>query len=228
MVSKTNPPGNSRYDDKEKRAEESTRGMLSLVCLIISAISLGIALAGGAVVILSYFESKGTNGLWAKSIVLLLSYLVGWGAALFGIRKVGNLFLPYLIQGYTWLCLGGVGLLDILIISKLYKQAYDVPKFILYIGLMTAALIAMVGLHLLFEDHNLVPFAIPLLLISLGQLYIIVVHYVFVPVKDYVYLWGDLAFFIFMTTVGVLMMARLGVLSSVRRFIGNIFREGKA
>jgi hypothetical protein len=227
MVSQTNPPTDPRHAEKVKRRAESLRGMLSLVTLLMSAISLGIALTGGAVVIIVYFQDRDTNGLWAKIIVLALAYIVGWGAALIGIRKVGNLILPYLIQGYAWICMAGVGLLDIVIISKLYKQEYGWFQFWTYVIVMVAALVALVGIHLLFENHNLIPFAIPLLLISLGQLYLIVIRYVFIPVNNYVYLWGDLGFFTLMTTIGILMMVRVGVLTSVRKFLGNLFKENE-
>jgi hypothetical protein len=227
MVSQINPPTDPRNTDKNKARGVSLRGMLSLVSLVMSAISLGIALTGGAVVIFAYFEDRDTNGLWAKIIVLALAYIVGWGAALIGIRKVGNLILPYLIQGYAWICMAGVGLLDIVIISKLYKQEYGWFQFWTYVIVMVAALVALVGIHLLFENHNLIPFAIPLLLISLGQLYLIVIRYVFIPVNNYVYLWGDLGFFTLMTTIGILMMVRVGVLTSVRKFLGNLFKENE-
>jgi len=196
---------------------------LSLVTLLMSAISLGIALAGGAVVVYLFFENRDTTGLWAKIIVLGLAYLVGWIAALVGIRKIGNLLLPYLVQIYAWVCLAGVGVLYIKILSKLYAQDYGFPQFAKYVVIMIAGLIALIGMHLLIEGHNLVPFAIPLLIISLVQLYLIVFHYVFGTVNDYAYLWGDLAFFVWMTAIGILMIIRVGVLTSVRKYIGKLF-----
>jgi len=226
MASQTNPPIDP-MSDKDKRRAESVRGMLSLVTLLMSAISLGIALAGGVMVIYVFVENRDATGLWAKLISLSLAYMVGWIAALVGIRKVGNLILPYLVNLYAWVCLAGIGVLYVKIISKLYGQDYGFPQFGKYVIIMVAALVALIGLHLLLEKHNLVPFSIPILIISLVQLYIIVFHYVFAPVKDYNYLWGDLAFFIWMTAIGILMIIRVGVLTSIRKFIGNLFKAGE-
>jgi hypothetical protein len=222
MVSQTNPP--DPKSDKDKRSAESQRGMLSLVTLLMSAISFGIALVGGAMVVFTFVENKNTTGLWAKLISLSLAYIVGWIAALVGIRKVGNLILPYVVNAYTWACLAGVGVLYIKIIQKLYLQQYGFPQFGKYVIIMVAALVALIGMHLLIENHNLVPFAIPLLIISLAQLYLIVFHYVFTTsVTNYAYLWGDLAFFTWMTAIGILMIIRVGVLNSVRKFLTKLF-----
>jgi hypothetical protein len=225
MVSQTNVP--DPRSDKEKRRAESMRGMLSLVTLLMSAISLGIALVGGAMVVFKYLENRDTTGLWAKMIALGLAYLVGWIAALVGIRLAGNLLLPYFVNVYAWLCLAGIGILYFKVISKLWAQSYHPYQLGTYIAIMIVGLIALIGLHLLLDQQNMIPFAIPLLIINLAQLYLIVYHYVFGSVVNYKYLWGDLGFFLFMTTIDILMVVDVGLLKSLRNFLRNIFKPDK-
>ena len=82
------------------------------------------------------------------------------------------------------------------------------------------------GLHLIIEDHDLRPFSIPLLIISLYQLGQIVVRYVFdtVGVKPE-FLWKDIVFFLGMTGVSIFMLAHIGLLGPIRRQLTNYFDQ---
>src|SRR5215510_11920898 len=93
-----------------------------------------------------------------------------------------------------------------------------------YLMIVAAGLLAMVGLHLLIEDHDLRPFSVPLLIISLIQLGLIVFRYVFdtAGVKPG-FLWKDLLLFFVMISVSVSMLAHLGMLEPLRKQITNYF-----
>lgn len=214
---RVNPP------PEKKNGQPSERGMLSIAVLLISLISLGIALASGAWVAYNILGDGDYEGIWAKIIVVGLAYFVGWIVGLFGVRVLGNLVLPIFIQLYAWIVLAGIVALQIAIISKLFRQLYEVPNFGKYIMLFGAGLIALVGLHLLLEKHSLVLYAIPILLTSLAHLYFIVFHYVFLPNVIHSKLWGDITFFIITTLVSILMLAHLGLLNGLRNFIDNTF-----
>lgn len=203
----------------------STRGLLSLTMLLISMVSLSIALIAGAVLALGILLEglDGSEGLWYKIIAIGLAYLVGWIVALVAVRAFHNLILPILINIYAWIVLLGISGLYIAIIGKLFRQEYGPGNFIKYAAVMAGGLIALIGLHLLVENHKLRFFAVPLLVISLTHLYLIVFHYVFVPSVRYEKLWGDVAFFLGMALVSVLMLAHLGVMNSLRRWIDNLF-----
>jgi len=226
----------------KKNGQPSERGMLSIAVLLISVVSLGIAMFSGA-----YFaydilakdskdnkqeqsaqgqnniqensqETEGDNqaeepnkykGAFAKIIVVGLAYLVGWLFTAFGIRTLGNLVLPIIINIYAWIVLVGVLSLQIAIISKLFAQAYGLASFIRYLSLFAAGMLAMIGLHLVLENHSLVIFAIPILLTSLVHLFLTVFHFVFIPDVNYGKLWGDLIFFGITTTTSILMLAPL-------------------
>ncbi len=225
-VSRPLPP---RSPVRKYNNHPSERGMLNAAILLISSLSLGIALAGGAWIGLGILRDGMSDqpGLLARMMATGLAYLVGWVVGLFGMRKLGNLILPIVIKGYAWLTLSGIALLQIAIVTKLFKQLYTPEKFIAYVAIFGAGLAALIGIHLLIEKHNLVPFSFPILIISLAHLYFIVFHYVFVPhdkVK-YEYIWGDVTFFLIASIVGVLMLAHLGILSGLRNSIDRRFSE---
>lgn len=154
----------------------STRGLLSLTMLLISMVSLSIALIAGAALALSVLLEgpDGRGGLWYKIITVGLAYLIGWIVALVAVRAFHNLVLPILINVYAWIVLFGISGLYIAIIGKLFRQEYELGNFIKYAAVMAGGLMALIGLHLLVENHRLRLFAVPLLVISLSHLYLIV------------------------------------------------------
>ncbi|MEW5830331.1 MAG: hypothetical protein AB1846_15695 [Chloroflexota bacterium] len=182
-----------------------------------------------AVDVLTTSGSDKYDGIWSKLVVLGLAYMVGWIVGVYSIRGLNNLVLPILIQVYVWLCLAGICALYIAIIVKLFNQEWLPSSFAKYCLVMIAGLLAMIGLHLMLENHSLVIFAIPLLLICLIHLYLIVFHYIFFPATmvDYGKLWGDITFFLGMSVVSILMLAHLGLLEPTRRRIGRMFRNGQ-
>jgi hypothetical protein len=210
----------------QNRRGVSARATLSVACMVVSLISLGVALAGGGKLAYDAFvEDRGGTGLGAKLIVLAVAYLIGWWMALFGMRVAGNLVLPYLMNIYAWLCLIFIAALYIKIMSNLYLQTYSAARFVLYLVVILSGFAVLAGLHLLIENHNLIPFAVPLLILCLAQLILIVYRYVFTIKVDYGYLWGDLIFFTVMVTMSSLLLA--GALSGPRRRVDGLFHAGK-
>jgi len=204
----------------------SQRGLLSIAMLLLSLGSLGIALLGGGRLMLDIFGDGLQNsltGMGAKVIVVGLAYVVGWLTAMISIRVYGNLILPMLINWFTWGCLVGVCVLYILILQRLYNQSYDLLHYWAYLLVIAAGLGAMVGLHLILEDHDLRPFSVPLLIISLIQLALIVFRYVFTKTANLSYLWKDIFFFFAMSAFSVLMLAHLGLLKPLQTRFTNYF-----
>jgi hypothetical protein len=89
---------------------------------------------------------------------------------------------------------------------------------------MTGGLGGLLGLHLINEDHDLRVFSIPLLLLNLTHLGMIVFRYVFdtAGVKPS-FLWKDVVFFLFMTSVSLAMLSHLGLLDPLRKWITGYF-----
>jgi len=204
----------------------SQRGMFSILMLLASILALGFALLGGAKLILDIFSIgliNSLNGLGTKVLVVGLSYAVGWLTAMVAIRVYGNLVLSFVINFLMWGCLIGVCALYMLILQRLYDQAYDLPHYVAYLMIMAAGLAAMVGLHLIVEDHDLRPFSIPLLVISMIQLGLIVFRYVFTLSAKPSFLWKDLLFFLMMGLFAYLMLAHIGLLKPLRVQLTNYF-----
>ena len=209
----------------------SQRGMLSLLMMLGSVGALGFALVGGSKLVLDIFgvgliDSLST--LPTKAFVVGLAYAVGWVTAMIAIRVYGNLVLPFVINFFIWGCLIGICALYVLILQRLYNQAYDLTHYFAYLMIVAAGLVAMVGLHLIIEDHDLRPLSIPLLIISLIQLGLIVFRYVFTPANP-TFLWKDLLFFLVMAAFAYLMLAHIGLLKPLRMRLTNYFdRNSKA
>ncbi|HLO15808.1 MAG TPA: hypothetical protein VK206_13330 [Anaerolineales bacterium] len=219
----TTPRGPSMLSRNGNRL--SQRGMLSLLMLLASIGALSFALIGGGKLVLDIFGAglmNSLNGLSTKVLVVGVAYVVGWLTAMVAIRVYGNLVLPFIINFLIWGCLIGVCALYVLILQRLYMQAYDLPHYIAYLVIVAAGLGAMVGLHLIIEDHDLRPFSIPLLIISLIQLGLIVFRYVFAAGNPY-YLWADLLFFLLMSGFAYLMLAHMGLLKPLRIRLTNYF-----
>ena len=204
----------------------SQRGLLSLLMLLLGIGGLSFALLGGARLILDIFSVgilNSLNGMATKVIVIGLAYVVGWLSAMVAIRVFGNLVLPVIINIFIWGCLIGVCSLYVLILQRLYMQAYGDLQFWAYLLTVVAGLGAMVGLHLIIEDHDLRPFAVPLLIINLIQLGLIVFRYVFTTGGNPAYLLNDIFFFLAMSAFSIFMLVHIGLLAPIRVQLTNYF-----
>lgn len=203
----------------------SQRGMLSLTMSLVSLGALGIAMLGGAKLaydILANPDGMKTN-LFAAVMALGITYAVGWFTAMVAIRVYGNLILPILINVIMWVCLAGICYLYVEILDRLYGQQYDFWRFWKYVLVMLAGLTVLVGLHLIIEDHNLRPFSIPLLFVSIIQLGLIVLRYVFIGTEHPMYIFADLFFLFGMSAFSALMLAHVGLLEPLRTRFTNYF-----
>jgi len=197
------------------------------MCLLISLFSFVLSMAGGAWTALGVLtEGLGNQiGMPTRLVVVGLAYSIGWFVSLFGIRMLGNLILPIFIKAFAWITLVGLCGLQIAIIAKLFRFGYDFPKFTLYLLMLGASLAALIGFHLIIEKHNLIPFSLPILAISLAHLVLIVVHYVFLPLEadQYRYIWGDAVFLLTTSVIGILMLAHIGILNGFRNRVDRAF-----
>lgn len=210
----------------QSQSSISQRGLLSISMLMFSIGGLTIAMLAGAKLVFDIFNVgllEFLDGLVIKVIVIGLAYIVGWITAILAIRVYGNLVLPFIITFYIWACLIAICTLYLLILQRLYNQEYDLFRFMAYIMIMASAAAAMIGLHLVLEDHNLRPLAIPVMMISLIQLALIVLRYVFTPDARPAYLIYDLIFFAGMAAFSIFMLAHIGLLGPIRRRITYYF-----
>jgi len=189
--------------------------------------AFGIAALSGAKLVYDVLGNNSKSAVVvviAQIIVIGLAYAVGWITALVAIRVYGNLILPMLINWCTWGCLIAVCYLYIEILKRMYTQPDDLGRFFKYLMVMAGGLGALIGLHLIVEDHDLRPFSLPLLLISLSQLGMLVFRDVFdTPNVKAGVLWKDVLFFFMMSIVSVAMLAHWGLLRPLREKLTNRF-----
>ncbi len=123
-----------------------------------------------------------------------------------------------------WGLLAGLGYLYIEIMRRLYDQKYGLVNFVRQVSVMLAGLVALVGLHLVVEDHNLRPFSFPLLFLSMIQLGLIVYRYVFKGGES-IFIIGDLTFLFGMSAFSILMLAHVGLLDPLRTRFTSYFDQ---
>ena len=213
-------------EERRNGMKVSQRGLLSLAMLLVSVSALIMAFLGGAKLVWDVFGEglmNALNGMGSKAFVIFIAYAVGWATAVAAIRVYGNLVLPILIDLFAWACLCGVCILYLLVLQRLYWQVYDMTRYWAYLTIMAAGLTALVGLHLIVEDHDLRPFSIPLLVNCLLQLGLIVFRYVFTPTAIVAFLWKDLLFLFSMSAFSIFMLAHFGILAPVRASLTKLF-----
>lgn len=201
-------------------------GMLRIVTLFVSLTALSVSMIGAGILVLNIFDaglSGNLEGIFVKMTVLGFAFLFGWVVGLVSIRAFGNMFYPLVIKVYAWAVLVAVCILYIQVIQKLYLQDYDTLHFWAYLVMLLGGLFVLICLHLLVEDHDLRPFAIPLLIISVLQLCAIVLRYMLDKNPNGLMLFGDFTIFIVMILISALMLRHIGILSPVRDWISGLF-----
>jgi hypothetical protein len=223
------PPFVPDQPPQKIKAVNNGDGILRFTMLLVSAITLGVALVSGGIMATSILVLDGSRDYLAyKLITIGLTYLIGWVIGLVGIRIYNNLVLPLVINIYAWLTLAGISVLYVVIIIKLFQQQYQLINFLKYVTILGVGFIALIGLHLLIENHNFRVFAIPLLIIGMCHLFLIVFHYVFGTNVIYDYLWGDLAILIGMGIISGLMLAHVGLLNFLRCWVDSWFQNNES
>ncbi len=214
---KTEPPHNNGVD---------MSAMLRVVTMMVSFGALTLSMLGAAKLVIDVFNdglAGNLQGLLVKVVVLGFTFFFGWGAGLTSIRAFGNMFYPLVVRIYAWLVIMAVAVLYIKVIQKLYMQEYDMLHYWAYLVMLLGGLFVLLCLHLLLEDHDLRPFAIPLLIIGVLQLIVIVYKYVFEKSPNGLYIFGDLTIFVVMTSISTLMLMHIGILSPLRSQVSGLF-----
>jgi hypothetical protein len=209
-----------------RKKNVDVRGLLSIITMLVSMAALTLSMLGATKFVIDVFDdglAGSLDGLLVKLVVLGLSFFFGWVGGLVSIRIFGNLVYPIVIQIYAWVCLFAVSVLYIKIIQKLYMQKYDTMHFWAYLLMLLGGLFVLICLHLMMEDHDLRPFAIPLLVISVLQLCAIIIRYVFEADPNGWKLFGDFTIFGVMISISALMLMHIGILSPLREWVNGLF-----
>lgn len=222
LVQKKKPPARKGVD---------THGMLSIVTMLVSLAAISIALFGGSKLIYDILEQglDEVDNIPVKLLVMSFPFVFGWVTGLISIRGFGNLIYPIIIRIYSWGCLVATGFLYFKVISKLLVIDYNGLKLGTYLVMLLGVLFVLFCLHLLVEGHDLRPYAIPLLVISVVHLFVIVYHYVIMEAPGgFSEAMSDFLVFLLMITISGLMLMHMGIFTRVREAIGDLFAEKAA
>ncbi len=211
------------------RSPDSERSFLSQATMLVGFAALTLSMGGGVWLIWKVLDNGLMNNLEMALVGMIpigLAYSVGWIFSILSIRAYNNLVFPLIVRYYSWFTLTGALVLYIKVIQKLFTQGYHLPNLLAYNFILLGVLLALFGLHLLPEEHDLRPFSIPIFLVGLFQLWMMLVRYVFFPNKENgIYILGDLSIFMIMQTIAGLMMAHTGVFNPLRKSISDFFRD---
>jgi hypothetical protein len=216
---------------KAHQSPDSERSFLSQATMLVGFAALTLAMGGGVWLIWKVLDNGLMNNLDLAIVGMIpigLAYGVGWIFSILSIRAYSNLVFPLIVRYYSWFTLTGALVLYIKVIQKLFSQGYHFPNFLAYNFILLGVLLALFGLHLLPEEHDLRPFSVPIFLVGLLHLWMMIVRYVFSPNlnKGYgIYILGDLWIFAVMQTIAGLMMAHNGLFNPLRESIAEFFRN---
>lgn len=228
-VPKDKLPHVAPFKDRATQPRKSgvdTRGMLSIVTMLVSLAALTIAMLGAGKLVFSVFDdglANSLDGLFVKLVVLGIAFFFGWGVGVASIRGFGNLVYPMVVNLYAWVSLVAICILYIKVIQKLFMQKYDALHFWAYLIVLLGGVFVLICLHLLVEGHDLRPFAIPLLIISVIQLFVIVYRYVFTTDANTMMVISDFTIFLVMISIAALMLMHIGILSPLRNRLDDTF-----
>lgn len=205
-----------------------TRGMLSIATMLVSLAAISIAMFGGVKLLYDILENglDKVGNILVKAFVLAFPFLFGWIMGLLSIRVFGNLVYPIIIKIYSWVCLVATCFLYFEVILKMFDHDYTGQKFGTYLIIMLGTLLVLFFLHLMVEGHDLRPFAIPLLIISVVHLFVIVYYFIFTEnTGGMSYALGDFIVFLLMITISGLMLVHVGIFSPLRGKLSDMFSE---
>ena len=222
------PPFIERKTEPPHKKNVDMSGMLRVVTMFVSLAVLSVSMLGAGILVLNIFAiglNGNLEGILVKMIVLGFAFLFGWVVGLVSIRAFGNMFYPLVIKIYAWAVIVAVCILYIEVIQKLYMQDYNTLHFWAYLVMLLGGLFVLLCLHLLIEDHDLRPFAIPLLVISVLQIFAMVFRYISDENPNGLKLFGDFTIFIVMVSISALMLMHIGILTPVRELISGLFNQ---
>jgi len=212
-----------------QESPDSERRFLSQATMLVGFVALTLAMGGGVWLIWKVLDNGLMNNLDIAIVGMIpigLAYGVGWIFSILSIRAYNYLVFPLIVRYYSWLTLTGALVLYIKVIQKLFVQGYQFTNFLAYNFILLAVLLALFGLHLLPEEHDLRPFSVPIFLVGLLQLWIMIIRYVFFPIRgNGHFIAGDLFIFTIMQTIAGLMMAHNGIFNPTRKSISDFFRD---
>ncbi|MGC1377339.1 MAG: hypothetical protein WA821_14000 [Anaerolineales bacterium] len=214
------------FEETPPGPPEKTAQIMRPAMMVVGAAILLISMLGAGKLLVEILISgpSGIDTLGAKLLWIAIPFLVGWIVSLIDIRVMNSLVLPLIIRGFIWLTLFGILSIYVRIINRLYTGTFTADHYLRYSLVLAVGFAALVGLHLLIEDHDLRPYSIPILIMALIHLLVAVVHYVFQNGNP-AFAVGDMIYFFLMLSIFILMVLHLGLLNPLRRTVDRLVQR---
>jgi hypothetical protein len=204
-------------EEAERKKAQTQQQRSSLFVMGLGWMGLTVAMLGVAKVLLDYFlftppatqtGDTANGGLirFAQVSILAFMYAVGWVISLISIRRLYNQILPVLVRIYSFFVVAGILFVYGHAVVKIFMEA-DLSASRHFVVLIVGY-IALISLHLLVEESDLVIMVFPLMLAGFAHLLVAVFHYVFTNPQKPEMVWIDLSFIIFMILLIVLLSAQ--------------------
>ncbi len=205
-----------------------------VAAMIVSFILMGLALGGAGQFLLQMLD-KGVMQIDLERLVIRLTLyglllLLSLGVSWLGKREdVGNLLIPVMYDVYKLAVSSALVYLYYEIIKRLVKQVYDVPRFLIYVGLLVGSVLLLVILNRFSQTKRLRWHGGVILTMSMVHLLVMFVFYSVEPSPRIDYFAADLIILVLMIASGVLMILpnRLARITPGKPATRNVWRANQ-
>lgn len=202
------------------------------ILLGLSLVSLAIAMLGATFLVVQVLW--GSNEEDAVSIMdsihiimplLLLTYAIGCGMAIVGVRRLNSLTLPWILDILTWLIVTGIVIFYMYVLARLWMESYTNTSLIKFALVLGGAFFVLFGIQLGTHRRSLIYFVLPLFLMNLTHLFALVFRYVILydHVNQNLFKY-DAGFFTGMVFISIF-MARGATFRRIQNLIDRLFEE---
>lgn len=179
--------------------------------MVVSFLLMVLALGGAGQFLLQILD-QGIKEFGAAGIVIQLTlygliFLLALGVSWLGTRvDVGNAVIPAMFDVYKLAVAGSTAYLYYEIIRRLFWQAYDLPKFLIYIGFLVASMLLLPVLNQFSQNKKLRWHGGAILTMCMVHLLVIFGQYGLAQNKKLDYFGADLIVLLLMIFGGVSMI----------------------
>ena len=232
-------PANGEFHSPQplpRAGAESTRilGVFSIrdILLGLSLVSLVIAMIGATFLVGQVLwgdKSEDAINIMDRIHIimplLMLTYALGCGLAIVGVRRLNSLTLPWILDVITWLIILGIVVFYMYVLTRLWMETYQESTLIKFAIVLVGGFVVLVGIQFGTRRRSLVGFSIPLLFMNMTHLFALVFRYVllFDRINPALFKF-DIGFFIGMVLIS-LFMVRGKTFGRIQNMLDRLFEE---
>ncbi len=187
------------------------RHIARAAALLVSFLLMTLSLGGVGQFVLRVFDEGiykvGWNGLAIQLILYGVILVLALGVSLLGMRNdVGNVMISAVFEVYKVAVSGAIIFLYYQVILRLFRQMYDLPRFLLYVGFLLAGVLLLFVLNGFSETKKLRWHGGAILTMCLVHLLVMVGLYGLEQNTQVDYFFADLIVLVMMVIFGVTML----------------------